>query len=44
MSLVAIQELHGVNMGNHHYEYSGAIAMLESMSGYAHTFTQAYGN
>lgn len=35
-SLVALQELHGVNLGVHHYERSGATAIMESMSEYMH--------
>lgn len=35
-NLVDLQVKHGVNLGYHHFERSGAIAMLESMSNYMH--------
>lgn len=45
-SLVSLQEMHGVNLGYHHYEKCGAIAILESMSAYmhiAHIIDETYG-
>lgn len=36
LSLVTLQEIHGVNMGFHHYEKCGAISMVESMSAHMH--------
>lgn len=35
-SLVSLQQMHGVNMGVHHYEKCGAISIMESISAYMH--------
>lgn len=35
-SFVALQELHGIDLGYHHYEKCGATLMMESMSSLMH--------
>ena len=34
--IVRLQQFHGVNMGNHHYDKCAAIRMMESMSAHMH--------